>query len=107
MAYEIVCDLYNNGLMNRAPDINYWANPGPGAMRGLNRIAGRELRTRANKSEMLVEMQALLAGSRFKKYWPWTQKPWDMRTVEHTLCEFDKYQRVLLGQGRPRQKMRG
>lgn len=105
MAYEIVCDLQHTKLLDRAPDINTWANPGPGAMRGLNRIAGRELRSRSGKREMIIEMQALLAASRSERNWPWYQRPWDMRTVEHTLCEFDKYQRVLLGQGRPRQKM--
>ena len=25
-----------------------------------------------------------------------------MRTIEHSLCEWDKYQRVLLDQGKPR-----
>lgn len=30
--------------------------------------------------------------------WP----AWEMREVEHTLCEFDKYERTRLGQGRPR-----
>jgi hypothetical protein len=106
MAYEIVTDLQHTlDMLHRAPDVMTWANPGPGAMRGLNRIAGRELRSRSGKREMLHEMQALLAASRFKKNWPWQDRPWDMRTVEHTLCEFDKYQRAMLGQGRPRQKM--
>ena len=26
----------------------------------------------------------------------------DMRTIEHSLCEWDKYERVRLGQGKPR-----
>ena len=28
----------------------------------------------------------------------------EMREIEHCLCEFDKYERVRLGQGRPRSK---
>jgi ppGpp synthetase/RelA/SpoT-type nucleotidyltranferase len=28
----------------------------------------------------------------------------EMREVEHSLCEFDKYERTRLGQGRPRSK---
>jgi hypothetical protein len=28
----------------------------------------------------------------------------EMRDIEHSLCEFDKYERVRLGQGRPRSK---
>ena len=27
-----------------------------------------------------------------------------MRTIEHSLCEWDKYERVRLGQGTPRSK---
>ena len=30
--------------------------------------------------------------------------PLEMRDIEHCLCEFDKYERVRLGQGRPRAK---
>jgi hypothetical protein len=30
----------------------------------------------------------------------------DMRTIEHSLCEWDKYERVRLGQGRPRAKFK-
>jgi hypothetical protein len=30
--------------------------------------------------------------------WP----SWEMRDVEHTLCEFDKYERIRLGEGRTR-----
>ena len=28
----------------------------------------------------------------------------EMRDIEHCLCEFDKYERVRLGQGKPRAK---
>jgi hypothetical protein len=28
----------------------------------------------------------------------------EMRDIEHSLCEFDKYERVRLGQGKPRSK---
>jgi hypothetical protein len=28
----------------------------------------------------------------------------EMRDIEHTLCEFDKYQRIRLGQGKMRAK---
>lgn len=103
MAYEIVCDLYNTPLLQKAPDIMSWANPGPGARRGLNRIHGRPVKFKPKRADMLREMQELLAASTKRKNWKWPEHPWDMRTVEHTLCEFDKYERALNGQGRPRQ----
>ena len=30
----------------------------------------------------------------------------DMRCIEHSLCEWDKYERVRLDQGRPRSKFK-
>jgi hypothetical protein len=103
MAYEIVSDLQYTDLLSNAPDIMTWANPGPGAMRGLNRIRGRDLNKRLHKSTYIDEMRMLLQESRQYHNWPIDWPKWDMRTVEHTLCEFDKYERVRLGEGRPRQ----
>jgi len=128
MAYEIVTDLRHTVLLDRAPDIMTWANPGPGAMRGLNRIYGRDLDKKLQKHVYIREMQDLLKYASVSALWPqwngqayifsdrvpgdmdaWQPEAWpewDMRTVEHTLCEFDKYERVRLGQGAPRQKFR-
>lgn len=112
MAYEVVTDLMFTDLLDKAPDIMTWANAGPGAIRGLNRIHDRPLNQNHPKRKTNEEMQAVLAASfdsgnwgfrRFdhapgegQKFWP----AWDMRTVEHTLCEFDKYERIRLGQGK-------
>lgn len=98
MAYEIVTDLCYTPLLANAPDIMTWANPGPGALRGLNRIHGRELEQRATKTYLNGEMQDILAH--VGNHWPSDWPRWDMRTVEHTLCEFDKYERLRLGEGR-------
>lgn len=105
MAYEVVTDLYQTALLRNAPDIGTWANPGPGAARGLNRIFQRPLTQKSGAtSTMLNEMRDILKASRHPALWPFAKKrPWDMRTVEHTLCEFDKYERTRLGEGRPRQ----
>jgi hypothetical protein len=102
MAYEIVSDLRYTALLDKAPDIMTWANPGPGAMRGLNRIHGRDLDKKIAKEKYIEEMRVLLGESQNPDNWPSDWQPWDMRTVEHTLCELDKYERVRLGQGRPR-----
>ena len=118
MAYEIVTDLRYTDLLCHAPDIMTWANAGPGAIRGLNRIHDRKLDGSIPKRQSCEEMQELLALSFDSGNWAYrifddgptggrTNWPaWDMRTVEHTLCEFDKYERVRLGQGAPRQKFR-
>lgn len=103
MAYEIVTDLRHTQLLSRAPDIRTWANPGPGAMRGLNRIHGRDLRYSQSKYVFVCEMRAALAAADASSVWPSrTGQELEMRDIEHTLCEFDKYERARLGQGRPR-----
>lgn len=125
MAYEVVTDLRHTDLLRNAPDIMTWANPGPGAARGLDRLAREPLGTRnrnnpAHRAAMQTEMQVLLEFSRDQARWPsdeyryWPDrdrlqpfKDWEMRTVEHTLCEFDKYERTRLGEGRPKQLFKG
>ena len=114
-AYEIVTDLRHTALLDSAPDIMTWANPGPGAHRGANRVFRGSAKDRVSREQVIDEMRILLSWSRDAKYWPqqkidtdaaWLydhQWPtWEMRDVEHTLCEFDKYERVRLGEGKPR-----
>jgi hypothetical protein len=109
MAYEVVTDLRYTYLLEDAPDILTWANPGPGAARGLCRVLGRPLddlnRGSAKDRVVLMDgMRRILAASRNPAFWPAEYPAWEMREVEHTLCEFDKHQRATLGEGRPKQR---
>jgi hypothetical protein len=107
MAYEVATDLSHTMLLCRAPDLMTWANPGPGAKRGLNRVMGRPVAAPVRESEALELMRGFLRDSQRNEMWPNKWPPWSMREVEHTLCEFDKYERVRLGQGRPRGSFNG
>lgn len=103
MAYEVITDLAHTPVLSEADDIYTWANAGPGAKRGSNRILGRHHNDPINQDACCLVMRELLA----KSYdWGWGSSDdtpaWTMREVEHTLCEWDKYERVRLGQGRPR-----
>jgi len=98
MAYEVVTDLRHTKHLENAEDIMTWANPGPGAKRGLNRIHGRELEKSIPKAQLINEMKELLDLCNMAPL------PLEMRDIEHCLCEFDKYERVRLGQGKPRAK---
>ncbi len=123
MAYEAVTDMRHTRYLHNAPDIYTWANPGPGARRGLNRIFGRLLDQHVRMEECLAEMRILLALANdnvdmemlnsLPVLCRWTDKqlmadylptPLEMRDIEHSLCETDKYLRVLNGEGRPRAK---
>ena len=105
-SYEVVTDLRHTALLDHAPDINTWANAGPGAQRGLARIHGRELNSRVKATQAVEEMRELLALSYSSMFWPRNDDfpNWEMRDVEHWLCEFDKYMRVYESNGerRPR-----
>lgn len=106
MAYEIVTDLRHTPLLDKAPDIYTWANPGPGAMRGLNRMMGRDLVKRLPKAHYIEEMRTLLGLSEDRELWPGDWPALEMRDIEHSLCELDKYLRVKNGEGQPRQRFR-
>jgi hypothetical protein len=117
LAYEIVTDLRHTALLNRAKDIRTWANPGPGARRGIARLmdpnaerrmtpTGKMRVVKANVKQSIEGMRELLNYSLDHRIWPLNWPEWEMREVEHTLCEFDKYERVRLGHGRPRQVFR-
>lgn len=101
MSYEIVTDLQHSpGFLDQAPDRMTWANAGPGAIRGLNRMCGRPLEQQHEKKETNDAMRLILTQTSYSDRWPVEWPRWDMRTVEHTLCEWDKYERLRLGQGR-------
>jgi hypothetical protein len=100
MAYEISTDLVHTALLDHAPDIMTWANFGPGASKGLERLAGKD-------APQLAVAKVLLRLSRNKKYWPQEWPDWTMREVEHTLCEWEKYTRTKLGEGKPKELFRG
>ena len=102
VSYEMVTDLRHTYLLENAEDILSWANASPGAMRGLNRLTGRPLEFCKRSWDWNGEMQALyqwciehLDLSKF-------HRPFEMREIEGGLCKFDKYSRILHGQGRTR-----
>ena len=99
MAYEIVSDLRWTRLLCTATDILVWANPGPGARRGLNRIFRKDKDKKGVGTQYMDEMSWLLAQA-FNECG--NMPLLEMREIEHSLCEWDKYQRVLNGEGRPR-----
>jgi len=109
MAYEIVTDLRHTHLLEDAKDIMTWANVGPGARRGLNRVYGRPIDYKQKDEKFVREMQELLDSS---SCYPPLQHLSDcpaleMRDIEHSLCEFDKYERIRLGEGRLKNKYNG
>ncbi len=99
LAYEIVSDLRWTPVLERATDVMTWSVPGPGACRGLSwLVAGNsdEIKygSRVAKEEALGLMGKLLRCSQSVVYWPQEWPMWEMREVEHFLCEMWKYAKV-------------
>jgi len=113
MAYEVVTDLRHTRYLRNASDIYTWANAGPGAIRGLNRLYGRDLnakprpeQTNAEMLKLMIELNDLDEPGFNETFGePCDVNPrFEMRDIEHSLCEFDKYERVRLGEGKMRSK---
>ncbi len=106
LSYEVVTDLRHTRYLQDAPDIMTWANAGPGAIRGLHRVWGRPLKKRKRlvavprpePERALAEMRLLLSAS-LVGYLGLHVPKLELRDIEHSLCEFDKYERARLGQG--------
>lgn len=102
MAYEVVCDLRYTNYLKGATDKLTWSNPGPGARRGINRLLGKDLT--ASVKDWPAQSANLLAIVRRKLN---KMPPFEMREIEHSLCEFDKYERARLADGHLKRRYRG
>lgn len=104
MAKEIVLDTMFTpfwGTKDGKPeDFNDWCPVGPGARRGLNRLTGRDLNKPVPEPAMILEMAKIFEQR--EKYWPEDYVTLELHDIQFQLCEFDKYERVLNGEGAPR-----
>jgi hypothetical protein len=98
LAYQIVVDLAFTRYLRDAPDRAHWAHPGPGAIRGLNRIYGRPVDQRLHPDQALAEMRQLHAEAP-KYLGAHVQPALEVMDIQHNLCELDKMLRIRLGQG--------
>jgi hypothetical protein len=100
MAGQVTTDLRHTRYLKSVSDRQTWAAIGPGSARGLNRLAGRPVDARIGQVQALAEMRAIQS---FMYHWgaPWLDFV-ELTDLQNCCCEYDKYERVRLGQGRPR-----
>jgi len=101
-AYEVVTDLRHTDLLNPT-DRMTWCAAGPGASRGIGWIVNNDpdftnYSSPKGQEKLLGPMRELLDYAGDEKYWPADWPAWEMREVEHTLCEYDKWRRGTGGQ---------
>lgn len=103
MAAQIIADMKYVAPLAHSEDWSTWAAPGPGSSRGLNRLYARPVGEPWGRAgEWLGALQRLGA----------VVAPMiaplvlHMQDLQNCLCEFDKYERVRLGEGYPKQLYR-
>ena len=90
--YQKMQDLKYTHIAEGSKDFDTWCVAGPGAIRGLNRIAGRPVADRKKSVDYhaeILEIKALQSAH--------TDHYLNASDVQHWLCEFDKYSRILEG----------
>lgn len=114
MAKEVLQDYliwmdYRNEMLHRPPvdeyitDFYTFTPIGPGARRGLNRMAGRDLAAPVPLQQLANELAAIrvAVSPRMEELFGLKLSAHD---IQFGLCEFDKYERFRLGQGRPKSR---
>ena len=104
MTKEVLQDTIHTPVLRDAVDRNDWCPAGPGARRALNRIHGRPVGMNMKESKLIVEMRQLFSQAR--DYMPPFMPELELHDIQFQLCEFDKYERVRLGEGRPKARYR-
>lgn len=98
MAAQIVCDTKYTQTLALAKDWHTWAASGPGSKRGMNRVFNRPLTATWKEDAWLTCLGLLLEDVHKVKMF----SDLHAQDLQNCLCEFDKYERVRLGEGRPR-----
>jgi hypothetical protein len=104
MAAQVVADTKYVEPLKSARDWWTFAAPGPGSKRGLNRVLGRPVdapwRDEDTWRAALARLQEVIA--------PDLERIGIGRLcaqdLQNCLCEFDKYERTRLGEGKPKRK---
>lgn len=98
MPYEVVTDLRHTALLRNARDVDTWAYFGPGGQRGMSRVLGLAVDgadpTSLSQEVCLEHAPELLRITREAlPHMPHIE----MREIEHSLCEYDKFERIRSG----------
>ena len=101
MAAQIVADLKYVPPLSRATDWWTFAASGPGSRRGLNRVLGRDMSSIWTEEDWRSALGRLSDQVR-KRLRDIVSEGLHNQDLQNCLCEFDKYERVRRGEGKPR-----
>lgn len=100
IAAQVIADTKHCAKLRKAADWLSFAASGPGSRRGLNRLLGRPHNAAWTEKAWRTAF-APVAAMCYRHY------SIDAQDTQNCLCEYDKYCRVLHGQGRPKRKYPG
>jgi hypothetical protein len=105
MAGQVVADL-RWAVTGRWSDRHTWAPVGPGSARGMNRLHDRDVKAPLHQDQFLEDLTTLVG--KLRKALPGSiADRLEVMDYQNCLCEFDKYERTLRGEGKPKQLYRG
>jgi alpha-glutamyl/putrescinyl thymine pyrophosphorylase clade 1 len=103
MAGQILADVKFAEPLRSASDWMVFAAPGPGSMRGINRVLGLPLDKKWDADAWRAALRRLHAA-----ILPDLQRiglgDLSASDLQSCLCELDKYERLRLGEGKPKRK---
>jgi len=98
MAAQVIADCKYASILETADDWWDWCAPGPGSQRGLSRLLGIEFRR--FRQDDFIEKLAQLRKEIKREIGVGLH----LQDLQNCLCEFDKFERTLWGEGRPRSR---
>jgi hypothetical protein len=105
MAAQIVADMKYVEPLKSASDWWEFAASGPGSRRGLNRLLGRDVKAHWREKDWREELAKFRV--QIKPEFEEHGLAWCTASdAQNQMCETDKYLRVKLGEGRPKQRYR-
>jgi len=104
LAAQVVADLKYLKPLSGAADWGNWATPGPGSRRGINRYFNLALDAKLPAIEWLARLHQV--RSEVEDLLPAHLRDIHAQDWQNVMCEWDKYQRTVLGEGRPRSNYR-
>lgn len=103
MAAQVVADLKYSVPLVDAHDWWEFAASGPGSRRGLNRVMHLPPRDPWTEQQWRDNLAKL--RTRLEPEWKSLGMTWcHAQDTQNQLCEFDKYERARLGEGRPKRR---
>lgn len=106
VAAQVVADCKYAGKMRKAPDWFYFAASGPGSRRGLNRVFNLPVDKSVDETTWRERFKKLHNDIENLAHYE-KLMPIHAQDLQNCLCEFDKYERVRLGEGRPKSTYNG